>query len=235
MQNLNRLREEISFRLSQGFWDKDGYFYIRFHKAKGLTYEKRFAEELETIISCIATGSKKDKKASAESSLIKLRPYWKEAKSYHDDLQQNQNEDKIWTTLITLYQELVKSAVLTFSETSGITYDIAANFPGLKPVEDTGTFKALCLPDELNTDRAKLYWEKAKTIGVVDKDYNFIGNTRDLSLFCGLMSTYLFNNCKWTIFKKMYGYKYFSKTYNEVSGDSTIQYTPIQEKIKEIF
>lgn len=71
------------------------------------------------------------------------------------------------------------------------------------------------LPDVLNTSEALKYWEKAKELGLIGEDYNFIGTRYQMAYFAELMGAKLNLKHKWKPFTELWGYDKWAQTRRE--------------------
>lgn len=91
------------------------------------------------------------------------------------------------------------------------------------------------LPEEFRTERAIEIWEKAYDANLIDKNFNFIGKKVELAMFAAKLSFALFGKIDWIAIQKWNNYKYYAKTYGEISGKSNNQQSKRIKLIMDLF
>lgn len=75
------------------------------------------------------------------------------------------------------------------------------------------------LPKELQSKKAAEIWDKAFDMGLIDKDFNFIGTRVEQGLFAGAFANFLFGNKRnWYIWEKWAEYSYVRQKHNNAFG-----------------
>ena len=89
------------------------------------------------------------------------------------------------------------------------------------------------LPDQLNTNEAMKYWERAKQAGFVNKDYSFNGTNYQMAYFAERFGEKLKLKNKWKPFIELWHFKYFPQTRRE--STERFGYVERQQEIDQIF
>lgn len=87
------------------------------------------------------------------------------------------------------------------------------------------------LSEEFRTEKAIEIWEKAYKVNLIDKNFIFRGKKVELSMFAAKLSFALFGKIDWITIQKWNNYKYYAKSYGEVSAKPKEQQS---ERIKLI-
>ncbi len=88
------------------------------------------------------------------------------------------------------------------------------------------------IPQPLWTDESKPHWKWALENHFVTRDYTFRGTKREMTLFAACLSMVIFGRISWIEFQKWGNYKYYAKTYSEISSQSGKSYP---ERMMTIF
>ena len=91
------------------------------------------------------------------------------------------------------------------------------------------------LPKVFQTSEAAVIWEKAYSLNFIDSNFQFKGSKQELSLFAAKFSLLLFNKIDWISMQKWNSYKYYAKTYGDVSAKDQSTLSPRLKSIIKIF
>ncbi len=91
------------------------------------------------------------------------------------------------------------------------------------------------VPEEFRSPKAIKIWEKAFEKGFIDANFKFIGKRTELAMFAANLSHALFGTNNWIAIQRWNDYKYYAKTYGEISGKTIDQQTKRIQEIIELF
>ena len=91
------------------------------------------------------------------------------------------------------------------------------------------------LPEEFRSEKAAVIWQKAYDKGFIDKNFSFIGKKTELVMFAAQLSVLLFGKNDWMTIQKWNNYKYYAKTFSDISGKSKDQQSKRIQEILGLF
>lgn len=91
------------------------------------------------------------------------------------------------------------------------------------------------LPDELATEQALKYWERAKEQGLINADYSFIGTIYERAYFADEFSNKLGIKAKWKYFQILWNCKNMAQDHYELSNYYGLIKLDFEKKIEKVF
>ena len=91
------------------------------------------------------------------------------------------------------------------------------------------------LPIEFQTKKAAEIFEKAYQIGVINDNFEPLGNRLEQSLFAGLLSKSLFGEISWKKMKMWYQYDHFAQKYGVINDYPLEKLSEQARKIQDLF
>ena len=91
------------------------------------------------------------------------------------------------------------------------------------------------LPKMFQSSEAIVIWEKTYSHNFIDSNFRFKGKKQELSLFAAKFSLLLFGKIDWISMQEWNNYKYYAKTYGEVSAKPDNTLSPRLKEIIKMF